>query len=91
MPLSAATLISRHASPGLCRTEEVATMTHLTRYCTGCSDERLFEQMHAEPAGCPDAPDGECPEWGCSVCGDALFIGSPVPEHVAGASTSRAA
>jgi hypothetical protein len=73
------------------RTEEVATMTHLPRYCTGCSDERLFEQMHAESAGCPDAPDGECPEWGCSVCGDALFIGLPVREHVTGGSTSRAA
>jgi len=73
------------------RTEEVATMTHLTRYCTGCSDERLFEQMHAEPAGCPDAQDGECPEWGCSACGDALFIGPPVRQHVTSGSTSRAA
>jgi hypothetical protein len=73
------------------RTEEVARMTQLTRYCTGCSGERLFEQMHASPAGCPDVPDGECPEWGCSVCGDALFIGPPVREHVTSGSTSRAA
>jgi len=66
-------------------------MTHLTRYCTGCSDERRFEQMHAEPAGCPDSPDGECPEWGCSVCGDALFIDPPVRRLVTSGSTSRAA
>jgi hypothetical protein len=73
------------------RTEEVARMTQLTRYCTGCSGERVFEQMHASPADCPDVPDGECPEWGCSVCGDALFIGPPVREHVTSGSTSRAA
>ena len=27
------------------RNEEVARMTHLSRYCTGCSEERLFEQF----------------------------------------------
>ena len=66
-------------------------MTHPTRYCTGCNDERLFEQIHAGPAICTDTPDGECPEWGCSVCGDALLIGPPVREHVTSGSTSRAA
>jgi hypothetical protein len=66
-------------------------MTELTRYCTGCSDERPFEQMHAEPGSCPDVPDGDCPEWGCSVCGDALLIGLPAREIVTGAGTSRAA
>jgi hypothetical protein len=70
------------------RTEEVATMTLLTRYCTGCGEERPFEQLHAEPAGCPDVPDGDCPEFGCSVCGDALFIGLPVRQHVTSGSTS---
>jgi hypothetical protein len=44
-------------------------MTHLSRYCIGCSEERLFEQFHAEPASCPDAPEGDCQEWGCTVCG----------------------
>ena len=34
-------------------------MTQLSRYCAECSDERLFEQFHAEPASCPDAPDGK--------------------------------
>jgi hypothetical protein len=73
------------------RTEEVATMTQLTRHCAGCSEERLFEQFHAEPASCPDAPDGECQEWGCTVCGDALIIGLPVPSYLSSDSTSRAA
>ena len=52
-------------------------MTHLSRYCTGCSEDQLFEQFHAGPASCPDAPDGDCQEWGCTVCGDALVIGLP--------------
>jgi hypothetical protein len=73
------------------RTEEVARMTLVTRYCTGCGEERSFEQMHGEAASCPDVPDGDCPEWGCSVCGEALFIGLPVREHVATGSVSRAA
>ena len=67
-------------------------MTELTRYCTGCSDDRPFEQMHAEPASCPDTPDGDCPEWACSVCGgDAVFIGLPAPELVTSGGASRAA
>jgi hypothetical protein len=65
-------------------------MTQLTRHCTGCSEERPFEQMHAEPGSCPDVADGECPEWGCPVCGDALFIGVLASEHVSSA-TQRAA
>ena len=79
------------------RTEEVGRMTHLTRpnltrHCTGCGDERPFEQLHAEPGSCPDVPDGDCPEWGCSMCGEALFIGLPVREHVSSsASAPRAA
>jgi hypothetical protein len=73
------------------RKEEVARMTYLTRYCTGCSDERLFEQFHAEPGGCPDAWDGDCPEWACTACGDALFIGLGAGEYVTGDAASRAA
>jgi hypothetical protein len=73
------------------RKEEVARMTHLTRYCTGCSDERLFEQFHAEPGGCPDVRDGDCPEWACTVCGDALIIGLPVREYVSSGGAAKAA
>jgi hypothetical protein len=34
----------------------------------------LFEQHH-EMGSCPDAPDGECPEWACTGCGAALLAG----------------
>ena len=80
--------LSNRCTLMLHRTEEVATMT---RYCTGCGEEQLFEQLHAEAASCPDVPDGGCPEWGCSVCGEALFIGLPVREPVSSGSASRAA
>jgi hypothetical protein len=73
------------------RNEEVARMMHLSRYCAGCSDERLFEPFHAEAASCPDAADGECLEWGCTVCGEAVIIGLPLRETAGGTSASRAA
>jgi hypothetical protein len=73
------------------RNEEVATMTYLSRYCTGCSEERLFEQFHPELASCPDVPDGDCQEWACAVCGDALIIGLPLREQASRGSTSQAA
>jgi hypothetical protein len=73
------------------RNEEVATMTYLSRYCAGCSEDQLFEQFHAEAASCPDAADGDCQEWACPVCGDALIIGLPLREHASRASTSQAA
>jgi hypothetical protein len=65
-------------------------MTYLTRYCTGCSGERPFEQFHADPTSCPDVLDGDCPEWGCTTCGDAFFIGLPISESVS-SSASKAA
>ena len=65
-------------------------MTQLTRYCAGCSEDQPFEQLHAESASCPDVPDGECPEWGCSVCGEAVFIGLPVREHVSSSAAKAA-
>ena len=65
-------------------------MTQL-RYCAECSGERLFEQFHAEPASCPDSPDGECPEWGCTSCGGALSVGLPVPAYASRDRTTRAA
>ena len=66
-------------------------MTHVTRYCTGCAEEQPFEQFHAEAVGCPDVPDGDCPEWGCAVCGDAMFIGLVALTRHATDRTSRAA
>jgi hypothetical protein len=92
VPLSASIAFSP-AQSVLNRKEEVARMTHLTRYCTGCSEERDFEQFHADPGSCPDVRDGDCPEWACTVCGDALLIGLPAGGYSApGASgVSRAA
>ncbi len=66
-------------------------MTDLTRYCTGCGTQRLFEQFHAEPGGCPDAPDGDCPEWGCTACGEAFIVGVSADVRASGDSASRAA
>jgi hypothetical protein len=76
--------------------EEVASMTYLSRYCAGCDEDRLFGQFHEDPVGCPDVPDGDCPEWACSVCGDALIIGLParaavISADTAGGSATRAA
>jgi len=74
-------------------TEEVARMTQpgMSKHCTGCNEERLFEQFHAEPATCPDVPDGACQEWACTMCGDALIIGLPAPVYASGGSAARAA
>ena len=66
-------------------------MTYLNRYCAGCDEERLFEQFHAEAASCPDVVDGDCQEWACTGCGDALIIGLPLFEQVSRARTSQAA
>ena len=66
-------------------------MTQLSRHCAGCSEERLFEQFHAEPASCPDVPDGDCREWACTVCGDALIIGLPVPAYAGRGDATTAA
>ena len=66
-------------------------MTQLTRYCAGCGEDRPFGQLHAEPASCPDVGDGDCPEWGCLMCGDAFFIGLPAPEPATVSGAARAA
>jgi hypothetical protein len=55
------------------------------RFCADCQAEQPFEQFHA--SDCPDTP-GDCPEWGCRVCGSALIIGLPVPGYTAGDSPS---
>ena len=60
-------------------------------HCAGCNEERLFEQFHAEPASCPDVLDGDCQEWACAVCGDAVIIGLPAPAYDHGGSAARAA
>jgi hypothetical protein len=65
--------------------------SQLSMHCAGCNEERLFWQFHADPASCPDVPDGNCPEWGCTSCGDALIIGVPWPGYTSSDRASRAA
>jgi hypothetical protein len=50
-------------------------VSQMIRFCPECGDDRLFEPYHGEPGGCPDSPDGDCPEWGCAACGTALLVG----------------
>jgi len=50
-------------------------MAEMTLDCPDCGQELTFEQVHPEPGDCPDAPDGNCPEWLCTSCGTALLIG----------------
>jgi hypothetical protein len=47
----------------------------MIRHCPDCGSDQAFEQHHAADGSCPDSPDGYCPEWSCTVCGAALFIG----------------
>ena len=49
-------------------------MPEMTRYCADCGWERRFEPHHAIVGGCPDSPDGRCPEWMCTACRAALLI-----------------
>jgi len=50
-------------------------MALMAMYCPDCGSERPFEQYHAEAGCCPDSADGQCPEWSCTACGAALFVG----------------
>ena len=53
-------------------------MIQVIRHCSDCGGDRLVEQYHAAVGSCPDAPDGDCPEWFCTECGAALLIGFAV-------------
>jgi hypothetical protein len=57
--------------------EEVTIMGPMFRPCQDCGGEQLFEQPHAMPGSCPDAPDGICPEWSCTECGAMLVLVLP--------------
>ncbi len=59
-------------------------MIELIRHCPDCASEQVFELAHPVAGGCPDAPDGECPELWCMACGAALLAGLlPVPAAAA--------
>ncbi len=58
------------------------------RWCATCLDETMFDQPE-----CADRHGGDCPEWVCVTCGDALLLGfAPLqPAHDGRASrTGRA-
>ena len=65
-------------------------MSQMIRFCPECGDDRLFESYHGEPGGCPDSPDGDCPEWGCVACGTALLIGLAATDGAAATATELA-
>ena len=46
----------------------------LTRHCSVCGGDRLFEQPL-----CPDGHGADCPEWACAECGAAILIGDVPP------------
>jgi hypothetical protein len=50
-------------------------MVEMIRHCPDCGQDMLFESHHTDPGRCPDSADGDCPEWLCTTCGAALFIG----------------
>ena len=54
--------------------EEVTIMGPIFRPCQDCGGEQLFEQPHAAPGSCPDAPNGTCPEWSCTECGTSMLV-----------------
>ena len=50
-------------------------MAEIIRSCPDCGQDRAFAQHHGEAARCPDAVDGDCPEWYCLVCGATVLTG----------------
>ena len=48
----------------------MSTFAVVVRWCTTCEDDVMFEQP-----GCSDDHGGDCPEWTCVGCGDAMFVG----------------
>lgn len=47
----------------------------LVRWCTTCAAEAEFEQP-----GCVDGHEGDCPEWVCVQCGEAVLVGFTLAE-----------
>jgi hypothetical protein len=52
-------------------------VAEIARHCPDCGPDHPLEQFHDQPGACPDAPDGDCPEWSCTACETALLIGAP--------------
>ncbi len=50
-------------------------MIEMLRQCPDCRSDQPFELYYQDFGGCPDCPDGDCSEWGCTACGAVLLIG----------------
>ena len=59
----------------------MSTFAVVVRWCATCQDDVMFEQP-----GCPDEHGGDCPEWTCVQCGEAVLVGYSLPERAAGNS-----
>ena len=55
----------------------MSTDAVVLRWCTTCLTETMFEQPD-----CADGHEGDCPEWVCVTCGDALLLGFAPPAAV---------
>ncbi|WP_448627350.1 hypothetical protein [Geodermatophilus sp. URMC 64] len=55
--------------------------------CRSCGDDRVFLQPPCVDGHSADG--GECPEWACADCGDAVLV--DVPVLVVDAPLARAA
>ena len=53
------------------------TSAVVLRWCATCLDETMFEQPE-----CRDHHGGDCTEWVCVACGEALLLGFVPPERV---------
>ncbi len=47
-----------------------ASILVITSWCASCRAEQPFE--HPE---CTDEHGRDCPEWACTVCGEAIMVG----------------
>ena len=64
----------------------MSTFAVVVRWCTTCEDDVMFEQP-----GCSDDHGGDCPEWTCVQCGDALFVGFSPAQRPAVLGSPRSA
>jgi hypothetical protein len=65
-------------------------MIEMIRHCPDCGQDQPFERHHPQDGGCPDSPDGRCPERFCADCGAALLTGFvPYPREQAEAQRLR--
>jgi hypothetical protein len=65
-------------------------MTEIIRHCPDCGRDRPYAQQHATVGRCPDASDGQCPEWFCLACGTAVILGDmPACSELALAASPR--